>query len=162
MEHGVIKKARELEEEAHRTAHNLNARRGIPSAETKNAYLKAAAEYKKKGYIQRSVDNMRDASRYATPEEADKISARIQGLEVLMGNSPVSGASAKSLWAYVAIAFFAVSLFFISLNFTGNAIVDIESQSFTFVGMGFFIVGLIFTSFYFRSKKHKKTKKTKK
>ncbi|MDO8528878.1 MAG: hypothetical protein Q7S06_03230 [Nanoarchaeota archaeon] len=59
----------------------------------------------------------------------------------------------KGIFVTLSIVFLIGSLFFISFSLTGNAIVDLSSDNLTLVGIGLFILGLVFAFFYIQEKK---------
>jgi hypothetical protein len=58
----------------------------------------------------------------------------------------------NSLLAMVVVASLSISLFFISSNLTGFAVSNLSYQGAQGIGMGFFLVGLVFAFFYLRNR----------
>ena len=64
-----------------------------------------------------------------------------------------AGAVKYPVLAFLAVGSFIGALFFISFSLTGSAIMESTRDDFNLMGLGLFILGLVFTFVYFRNKK---------
>ncbi len=123
-----IKQARNLDEESPRGA--------------KQSLLFAGTNYGlAKKYAGTHVERVRIKKKEGAVEK--KLESMIKPSWLSQGRS----------FAYLAILSFLGALIFISLNLTGHVVENSTSQNFTFAGMGFFMIGLVFVFLYFKSKK---------
>jgi len=125
-----------------------------PRKEIEKLYDKAYKGFQKAGDIwaelgrfNRAKKNYQSAIEYATVREEEKIKSKLRKLPT------GRGIEKYFTLASLAIGSFTMALFFISLNLTGYAIGVLSQENSRFVGTSLFILGLVFTFFYFKNKK---------
>jgi LPXTG-motif cell wall-anchored protein len=144
-----------LSREARRDAKKSIANRtGPPQVDVIKKFSAAATLYEQQGEKGDAISVLNEAKEYlgrqgrgsGDSELRERINKRLNDLGY-------PGQRRHRGFAYLAIVSFLGALIFISLNLTGHVVENSTSQNFTFAGMGFFMVGLVFVFLYFKKKK---------
>jgi hypothetical protein len=91
-------------------------------------------------------------------KDKDRLYGKLKSVNKGMHSLYPIGISGKTFhvhYGILSIASLAAALFSISFNLTGNAIGDIESSSFKWMGLCFFACGLVFALFFSKNKNKK-------
>ena len=151
-----IKEAEDLQDKAYNLESDLRIRLYDKNDKLSDAYLKAGKAYGELGSFDRAILHYRDAAKRAETKD------RRNGIEIKIGK--LEAEKSKLKWdlrhggaktnLLIGVGCFIVALFFSSFKLTGAVTGKFLSQSnSTFVGTGFFILGLIFIFISFKKKK---------
>lgn len=123
-------------------------------------YLKAAEFYEdaiqkvsslERGEMRRkALGNYRDALKHSQEEVKQEIRTKI---DLLSREDDKLIRSLNFIFAFFSLASLVVAFLFISFSLTGNVIVGLNESSSRFIGLCFFVCGLIFAFLYSRKKK---------
>ena len=134
-------------------------------------YEDLGAYWEKEGNFVKAEDNYRNALIYAYPHDKEKeqeINIKMEQLRLkrkLQYNFPRQKVSNSTLekmartltqkrFGFFSITFLLISLFFVSLNFTGNVILaELNPDISKLLGICFFICGLVFSFIYLKKTK---------
>jgi hypothetical protein len=127
-----------------------------------NLYLEAARKRKEAGDYAHAEDNLIKAERFAFPYDEEKkeyikqelveIRSMKSGRNLSRKVDELSKSGNKYSFAILSIASLFVALGFVSLSFTGNVIAGLEQNDSRWIGLCFFVCGLVFSFFYLKKK----------
>ncbi len=120
------------------------------------------AELSREEQISKAIGLYQKAERYAQyPEVKERIRRKVKKLEAVKTqlNSLEKIVKGENIPGILSISFLATALFFVSSSITGNVVLGFQENNSRFIGLGFFIAGLIFAFIYSKMKIKKKKKK---
>lgn len=86
-------------------------------------------------------------------QKVESINKKLTALEQEKLIRTVGGGLQRKLYAVISIITLAIALVLVSFNLTGNAIAGINPENTKWIGICFFICGLIFAFVYLKNKK---------
>ncbi len=91
--------------------------------------------------------------------EKNRLIKKISSIEAkLATNKPLKGMYGRLSLATSSILTLALALLFVSFNLTGNAVAGITPDNFKWIGLCFFVCGLVFAFFYLKKKQMSNSK----
>jgi len=151
----LYRKARSMNRES------LRSESGPAQIDVIKTYSAAARGFERRRDFYRAKEVLEEAEKYlgpkkfaaTDPELVKKISSR---LEQIKAKLPIKkrGKLERNLgFASLSIISFTIALFFISSSLTGYAVGELTQENSRLIGTSLFILGLVFTFFYFKNKK---------
>jgi hypothetical protein len=154
-----LRQSASRDEEAAETARKNNAHEEKIGA----LYLEAARKRRDVGDYAYAEDDLIKAERFAFPYDEDKKKYIKQQIEEIHSMKAAKNLSRKidehpkskylTTFAVLSIASLLVALGFVSLSLTGNVVGGLDTINSRWVGLCFFICGLVFSFIYLRAKK---------
>ncbi len=127
-------------------------------SEVISAYEKAGKAYEKALKIPDAVNCYKEASRYSTGTEKERLNAKIKDTleenteNILRLKKWSRDITKKYGLSFLSITFLLSALIFTSFSLTGYSIGGLVENNFRFIGTGLFILGLIFAFLHFKMK----------
>jgi len=151
----------------HESDANYERMRKEPSHSSIAHSYKTAADYREKaGDFGKAIKDYEEALRYAHSDPMKKeISTklkelRLESAKVLGRLHAIRGKLEDRIFVFIsAIVILSASLFFSLFSLTGNSIAILNNEDFSWIGLCFFLCGLVFAFFYFKKNKNKKNNK---
>ncbi len=168
-ENPFLRKPRRYEEDAFRME-QLEYKKGSKSRWRKSgrlsdAYKKAAEEYEEKGFLERAFSNYKDARKFAPEQTKDEIDNRnkienklVELGEKIKGTLKFPKKKSRGLerhlgFAVIAMVSLVSALFFSVFSLTGSVVQGLNKNNSLWIGIILFVVGLVFTFLYNKTKK---------
>ena len=123
-------------------------------------YKKAGEAYEEANAFDRAELNYRDAHKWAPEKDKDELRSKLLNVKEkkketsnLFRRMKIRGLEKQFVFAILAIGSFAIALFFVSFSLTGYAIGGLTQENSRWISTSLFILGLVFSFFYFKNKK---------
>ncbi len=154
-------------EHLYRRAHSmdresLRSKMGPTQIDVIKTYSAAARGFEDRGDFYKAREVLEESAKYlgnpkgftaTDPKLVRKINDKLDEINKRLPLKRRGKLERRLGFASLSIISFAIALFFISFSLTGYAVGELTQENSRLIGTSLFILGLVFTFFYFKNKK---------